>query len=247
MKVKKQGTIKAKAAVFGFMAFAALLLSVMVAWAQKGDLTHQHAGVLAASVDFGVLPTGPIGPPPCLQDGAIGGPADPCSYLLHHLTPEEVTVSKEGEVTFQIHGGGHGLAIYEVSKNTTRDQIGQFLCSGDDPGTIPNPTLHPCNLSATNANRAHIVSDGHGDVVIVASPNVTNAHPDNRVWYVPGRLMSAGGIQFLNGGTIPAGPTSNGQLVTYQFLKTGRYLVICMNRTHSLNDWMFGFVNVVGG
>ena len=177
MKVQKQGSIKPKVTVFGFMAFAALLLSVMVAWAQKGDLTHQHAGVLAASVDFGVLPTGPIGPPPCLQDGAIGGPADPCSYLLHHLTPEEVTVSKEGEVTFQIHGGGHGLAIYEVSKNTTRDQIGQFLCSGDDPGTIPNPTLHPCNLSATNANRAHIVSDGHGDVVIVASPNVTNAHP----------------------------------------------------------------------
>ena len=83
--------------------------------------------------------------------------------------------------------------------------------------------------------------------MIVASPNVTNAHPDNRLWYEPGRMMSAGGQQFLNGGTIPAGATSNGQLITYQFLKTGRYLVICMNRTHSLNDWMFGFVNVVGG
>jgi hypothetical protein len=23
--------------------------------------------------------------------------------------------------------------------------------------------------------------------------------------------------------------------------------VICMNRVHFLNDWMFGFVNVVGG
>jgi hypothetical protein len=67
--------------------------------------------------------------------------------------------------------------------------------------------------------------------------------------YVPGRLMSAGGVQFLNGGTIPAGATtpSDGQLVTYQFLKTGRYLIICINRSHSLNDWMFGFVNVVGG
>ena len=42
-------------------------------------------------------------------------------------------------------------------------------------------------------------------------------------------------------------PTANGQLLTYRFLKTGRYLVICMNRVHSLNDWMFGFVNVVGG
>jgi hypothetical protein len=48
------------------------------------------------------------------------------------------------------------------------------------------------------------------------------------------------------GGTIPAGPNSNGELLTYQFLKTGRYLVICMNRSHLLNDWMFGFVNVTG-
>ena len=37
--------------------------------------------------------------------------------------------------------------------------------------------------------------------------------------------MSAGGLQFLNGGTIPAGATSNGQLVTYTSSKTGRYLV----------------------
>ena len=36
-----------------------------------------------------------------------------------------------------------------------------------------------------------------------------------------------------------------GHVVSYQFLKTGRYLVICMNRSHFLNDWMFGFVNVV--
>jgi hypothetical protein len=35
-------------------------------------------------------------------------------------------------------------------------------------------------------------------------------------------------------------------LITYRFLKTGRYLVTCMNRTHFLNDWMFGFVNVTG-
>ncbi|HET9217295.1 MAG TPA: hypothetical protein VFR18_09970 [Terriglobia bacterium] len=229
-----------------FLIVSVLAVSSLIAWAQKGDLTHGQDGTATAFVDFGVLPTAPIGPPPCLQTGAIGGPADPCSYLIHHLTPEEVTVAKDGEVTFQIHGGGHAMAIYEVSKDTTRNQVGQFLCPGEDPGTISNPMLHPCNLNAANANNAHIVSDGHGDIVIVASPNVTNAHPDNRIWYVPGRLMSAGGIQFLNGGTIPAGPTSNGQLITYRFLKTGRYLVICMNRVHGLNDWMFGFVNVVG-
>jgi len=177
----------------------------------------------------------------------IGWLADPCSYLLHHLTPEETTILKDGEVTFQIHGGGHAMAIYEVSKDTTRNEIGQFLCAGTDPATISNPANHVCNLNAANANAAHLVSDGHGDVVIVASRNITNAHPDNRVWSEPGRLMSAGGRQFLNGGTIPAGPNSDGQLVTYRFVKTGRYLVICMNRTHFLNDWMFGFVNVIGG
>lgn len=220
----------------------------ILGFAQRGDLTHNQPAVSDAAVDFGVLPTAPLGPPPCLQAGGIGGPADPCAYKLHHLTPEEVTVLKGGQVTFQIHNGGHGFAIYEVSKDTTRDEIGQFLCPGDDPSTIDNPADHHCDLSTTNANAPHQIADGHGDVVIVAAPNVTNAHPDNRVWSEPGRLTSAGGRQFLNGGTIPAGaPTpSDGQLISYRFLKTGRYLVICMNRVHFLNDWMFGFVNVTG-
>jgi len=158
-----------------------------------------------AAVDFGVLPTAPLGPPPCLQTvGAIGGPADPCAYKLHHLTPEESTVSKGGQVTFQVHGGGHGITIYPVSKDTTRENIGQYLCPGMDPGTVGTPAGLNCNLSTVNANSAHTIRDGHGDVVILVSPNVTNAHPDNRLWYEPGRLMSAGGRQFLNGGTIPA-------------------------------------------
>lgn len=227
---------------------AALVLAIpMLTRAHDDDQNHKHGVAADAAVDFGVLPLAPIGPPPCLQSGAIGGPADPCSYKLHHLVPEEVTIAKGGQVTFQIHGGGHGLQIYQVSKNTTRDGIGQFLCNGMDPETIADPALHGCNLSALNANGAHVVADGKGDVVILVSPNVTNTHPDNRVWYEPGRLMSAGGQQFLNGGTIPAGTTSNGQLVTYRFLKTGRYLITCMNRVHFLNDWMFGFVNVSDG
>jgi len=32
-----------------------------------------------------------------------------------------------------------------------------------------------------------------------------------------------------------------------QFTRTGRFLVICMNRAHAINDHMFGFVSVVGG
>jgi hypothetical protein len=223
----------------------------LVAVPTLASAQHQHPPSNAA-VDFGVLPTPgpagplPIGPLPCLQSGAIGGPADPCSYKLHVLTPEEVTIDKGGQVTFQVHGGGHGFAIYEVSEDTTRQELGQFLCAGPDPAEIADPKLHRCNLLATNADAIHRVEDGKGDVVLVAQA-ATIGHPDNRVWSEPGRLMSAGGMQFLNGGTIPAGPTSNGQLLTYRFQKTGRYLVLCMNRVHFLNDWMFGFVNVKGG
>ena len=229
---------------FRLALIAAAVTAPLISFAQNGDLTHQQPAKPDANVDFGVLVTAPIPGTGCAQTG-FGGPVDPCSYKLHHLTPEEVTIEKGGEVTFQVHGGGHAMAILEVSKNTTRDEIGQLLCAGDDPSTIADPSAHACNLSA-QADDEHTITDGKGDVVIVASRNVTNAHPDNRVWSPPGRLMSAGGFQFLNGGTIPAGPTSNGQLITYRFLKTGRYLVHCMNRVHFLNDWMFGFVNVTG-
>src|SRR5690349_12643107 len=99
--------------------WAAIAVLPASGWAQqdkdKDDHRHPRPSAPAdAAVDFGVLPVGPLGPPPCLQAGAIGGPADPCSYLAHHLTPEEVTIAKGGQVTFQIHGGGHGMAIYEV-------------------------------------------------------------------------------------------------------------------------------------
>jgi hypothetical protein len=223
---------------------AVLLATPTATWAQ-----HRHAPPSAA-VDFGILPIAPIGPAPCLQSGAIGGPADPCGYKLHVLIPEEVAIRRDGEVTFQVHGGGHAMAIYEVRKHTTRNDIGQYLCPGADPATIVDPLAHPCNgmtaNGAANANNEHIVADGKGKVVLVAAPNLTNVHPDNRVWSPENRLMSVGGHQFLNGGTIPAGATSNGQLLTYRFLHPGRYLVICMNRSHFLNDWMFGFVNVTG-
>jgi plastocyanin len=219
----------------------------LVAVPTLASAQHEHPSA-GPAVDFGVAPTPgptgallPIGPPPCLQAGAIGGPADPCAYKLHVLTPEETSVAKGGEVTFQIHGGGHGFAIYEVSKDTTRQELGQYLCAGADPASIADSNDHICNLSAMNANATHTVLDGRGDVVLVAQANVTNLHPDNRVWSVPGRFVSSGGMQFLNGGTTP----TNGQLLTYRFEKTGRYLVLCINRVHFLNDWMFGFVNVV--
>jgi hypothetical protein len=234
-----------------FVAASVFALALpLMGWADHGnsndDHGHEAIAPAEAAVDFGVLPTGPLGPLPCLQTVGIGGPTDPCAYKQHHLTPEETNIRTGGEVTFQIHNGGHGIAIYPVSTDTTRDQIGQFFCAGIDPHTISDPSKLNCNLSNTNANASHVIKDGDGDIVIVVSPNITNAFPDNRVWYTPDRLVSSGGKQFLNGGTIPAGPTSDGQLITYRFLKPGRYLVTCMNRTNSLNDWMFGFINVTG-
>ena len=84
-----------------------------------------------------------------------------------------------------------------------------------------------------NAAAQHIIPDGHGKVVIVASP--AGPAPNNRVWYEPGRLMSAGGNQFLVG--VGAGPppvtATTGQLITYRFDHPGRYLVICMQPCHT--------------
>jgi len=232
---------------------AGVLAIPIVGFAQRGDLTHEHPAAPSAVVDFGVFPptAGFTGPGCSTVAGVIGGPTDPCAYKGHLLNPEEVTVLKGGEVTFHIHGGGHAIAIYEVSKDTTRDEIGQELCPGFDPQTIFDPANHTCpGGNVANAGASKTVLDGHGDVVIV-SPVGGATHPNNRVWYEPGRLMSAGGQHFLTG--IPPGvpPTvtvtaTTGQLVTYGFLKTGRYLVFCMNRSHFQNDWMFGFVNVTG-
>ena len=205
-------------------------------------------------MEFGILQLVPIGPAPCAQLAApqpagvptIGGPLDPCAYRIHALFPDKVNVAKGGEVSFNIHGGGHGFAIYKVNKKTTRDDIGQQLCIGDDPSTIPPEAaaLHNCNNGLNrggNANMLREVFDAKDDVVLVVPANDNTFPTTNRVWYTPGRLMSANAPAFLHGGTAAA-PV--GEILTYRFLKTGRYLVLCANRSHFFNDWMFGFVDV---
>jgi hypothetical protein len=221
---------------------SAVMMLPAHAWAQHHDLTHNQPAENEAFVDFGIVPSAPLGPLPCRQTApyglAAGATADPCVHKAHVLDHPEVTILKGGQVTFTVHNGGHAVAIYEVSKDTTRDYIGQQLCPDTDPSTL-QPAEHVCSpTNALNALAAHLVTDGKGDVVLEL-PAVAAA---GFLTYTPGRLMSAGGVQ-LNGNPPPQGP----QVVSYRFLKTGRYLVICMNRTHFLNDWMFGFVNVVGG
>jgi len=41
----------------------------------------------------------------------------------HFLLPNDVAIKKGGTVTFIVNGGGHGIAIHQVSKNTTRADI----------------------------------------------------------------------------------------------------------------------------
>jgi plastocyanin len=50
-------------------------------------------------------------------------PAPVGASTTHFLFPEDVTIAKGGTVTFVVNGGGHGIAIHEVNKKTTREDI----------------------------------------------------------------------------------------------------------------------------
>src|SRR5712691_3696811 len=96
------------------------------------------------------------------------------------------------------------------------------------------------------------------NVVVIANPRVDDTQHTHRLLATSGAVTtSAAGVPSgdasapganpqgatLTGSTAPAAP---GVRIQVQFLKNGRYLVVCMNRTHFLNDHMFGFVSVVG-
>src|SRR5262245_51557498 len=83
--------------------------------------------------------------------------------LSHVLVPDEVTIRKGGTVTFRVNGGGHGIAIYPVSKKTTREDITEDLC-------VHDPATHLC-VDPTFANGAHSITDGKGKQVIASGPN----------------------------------------------------------------------------
>jgi plastocyanin len=187
----------------------AVALTVLIGKPADQDLTDKPA-VQDAVVDFGA-------PHP-----------QPASPGHHVLSPDDVTIFKGGTVTFVMNGTGHGIAIYPVSKNTTRAHISDDLCQG-------GPAL--CNTTTHTAQRQYLITDGKGTLVID-----TGVFPDQRVVdHLPGQLLSAGTGILLTGST----PTTAGTQVRHRFAEDGRYLVICINRVHSINDWMFGFVNVV--
>src|SRR5262245_58496862 len=76
------------------------------------------------------------------------------------LVPDETTVLKGGTVSFVVNGPGHGIAIYPVSNNTTREDITEQLCPHD-----------PACSDPAFANGDHAIRDGKGDVVIVTDEN----------------------------------------------------------------------------
>ena len=175
------------------------------------------ANAAAQAVDDAVVQFGPPHP-------------QPAPPLLHRLIPDEVTIHKDGTVLFVMNGGGHRVTIYPVFEHTTRADIEEDLCQGG---------ADVCNPAAGTQNLRYQITDGKGDLIIDTETNVQQPF----INYLPGQLLSAGGPVVLTG-TTAAGAA--GHTVRYRFEKTGRYLVICGTRVHSLNDWMFGFVNVVG-
>jgi plastocyanin len=171
----------------------------------------------AQAVDDAVVQFGPLHP-------------QPAAPLLHRLIPDEVSIHKGGTVLFVMNGGGHRVVIYEVSNHTTRADIEADLCQGG---------ASVCNVAAGTQNLQYLITDGSGTLIVDTESNVQQPF----INYLPGQLFSAGGPVVLTG-TSAAGAA--GHTVRYRFNKTGRYLVICATRGHSLNDAMFGFVDVVG-
>jgi hypothetical protein len=159
------------------------------------------------------------------------------------------------------------ISVYKVNKNTTRDDIigtsADGLC----------PTRSGCD--ATFVAAAHTLKDAGGNVVLEVGPNPPVARMDDasRILVGTTAIVSPGrnltglpdpGI-FHQGAncseTEPPPPALSacaalraqgsvarpiGEQIRVKFTKNGRYLVICMNRGHSINDHMFSFVNVVG-
>jgi hypothetical protein len=225
------------------------------------------------------------------QPAAAGTPGTPDNSSTHFLTPDDVTIAKGGSVTFVVNGGGHGLAIHPVSKNTTRAGIAAQLCNNGVAneadrrarnavcnGTIVNPLVDvngtPTSVTGTD-NLNYEIVDGKGNTIIVTGFNLTAANSNPSTIIANPRVDDTVHSHRLiaTSGASPAGDinpplmTNNkagaflttsafnavantatvSQRIQVRFDKGGRYLVICMNRSHSLNDHMFGFVNVVGG
>jgi plastocyanin len=223
------------------------------------------------------------------QPPQAGVPGTPDNSSTHFLLPDDVTIRKGGTVNFIVNGGGHGIAIHEVNKKTTREDIAEDLCQGgandaDRRGrnavcnaTIVTPLVNvngvSTNITGTD-NLNYTIDDAKRDVIvtgfnltavnstpptIIPNPRVDDTAHSDRLLATSGRspgdtanppaIATNPAGAFLTGTAINAvtGVATAGNRIQVTFNRNGRYLVVCMNRSHLLNDHMFGFVNVVGG
>jgi plastocyanin len=268
------------------MAVAVLIAGAAVSttgWNDNDDDRHKdkEVAVQHATVHFAM---------PQPQPPNAGVPGSPDNASTHFLLPDDVTIMKGGTVTFVVNGGGHGIAIHEVNKKTTRDDIAEDLCQGGTNeadrrgrntvcnGTIVTPLVDvngvSTNITGTD-NLNYTISDARRDVIvtgfnltalnsspptIIANPRVDDMAHSHRTLATsgasPGDTDNPAAIANNRAGAFLAGTAFNptatppvaapGIRLQVQFTRNGRYLVVCMNRAHLLNDHMFGFVNVVG-
>ena len=251
-----------------------LAVAVMAALAfpAAGGADDKEKAANDAIVQFGQLVT------PAPAAGSLAG------TLTHFLLPDDVTIRKDGSVTFVVNGGGHGIAIHRVNEKTTRQDIAEDLCQGGANEADRGGRFVVCNGTIVTGvgtivgtqNLAYQITDGKEDLVIDVPENIANNNPrlddadsSERLLATSGRSRVCGPGEtapacdpselaanqagaFLTGSVIgvptatPPVVAAAGNRIRVEFKKTGRYLVICMNRAHSLNDHMFGFVNVVG-
>jgi len=179
-------------------------------------------GVQELLVDFG-------------RPGTVGG--TPANHFVDF--PNGTNVNEGGTVVFRVNQGGHGVSVYAVSKNTTPEDIQAGLCH----------TRSTCDAAFIAGD--HMIFDGRGNVVVDTGTNPPFARVDDAGRILVGTAAQAAGEdpgRFHNGAPVAATPTAAAQSserIRIKFLKEGRYLAICMNRNHSINDWMFGLFDVV--
>src|SRR5262245_32587352 len=166
----------------------------------------------------------------------FGDPVTLAGAANQVLVPNDTAVHKGGTVTFVVNGGGHGIALYPVSKNTTREELPPQLSVHEQ---TTNARVHP-----TFANGDHTIRHGKDRIVTVTGTNPPFQRVDDPTDRLLATSTQLGGVPgvFLTGTTA----TTVGTQLQFRFAKTGRYLAVCMNRGHFLANWMFGFISVVG-
>ena len=75
-----------------------IVIAVMAALTVVGRADDKDKAATEAFVQFGQLVT------PAPAAGSLAG------TLTHFLLPDDVTIRKDGSVTFVVNGGGHGIA-----------------------------------------------------------------------------------------------------------------------------------------